>query len=107
MLGAVPAVRPRWGDSGRPFPQWTGSDTEAAIPMSQQPGKPKPPGNPPKTPDHDVPPPVEEPPQPVPIPPERDDPPPMQSGRHGYASLSDFEVNNRQVGTRARGAERA
>jgi hypothetical protein len=44
---------------------------------SQQPGKPKPPGNPRKHPDHDVPPPIEDPPEPIPTPSERDDPPPM------------------------------
>ncbi len=44
---------------------------------SQQPGKPKPPGNPPKRPDLDVPPPVEDPPEPIPTPSERDDPAPM------------------------------
>src|SRR5216683_1052942 len=43
----------------------------------QQPGKPKPPGNPQKHPDHDVPPPIEDPPEPIPTPPERDEPPPM------------------------------
>ena len=44
---------------------------------SQQPGKPKPPGNPQKHPDHAVPPPIEDPPEPIPTPSERDDPPPM------------------------------
>jgi hypothetical protein len=44
---------------------------------AQQPGKPKPPGNPQKHPDHDVPPPIEDPPEAVPTPSERDDPAPM------------------------------
>ena len=44
---------------------------------SQQPGKPKPPGNPQKHPDQNIPPPIEEPPEPIPTPPERDDPAPM------------------------------
>jgi hypothetical protein len=48
-----------------------------AMQLAQQPGKPKPPGNPPESPDPEKPPPVEEPPEPMPIP-TRDDPPPMQ-----------------------------
>jgi hypothetical protein len=50
----------------------------AEISCAQQPGKPKPPGNPRRLPDRDQPPPVEEPPEPTP-PPEREDPPPMQA----------------------------
>ena len=45
----------------------------------QQPGKPKPPGNPPRRPDPDTPLPVEEPPQPIPVPPLGDEPPPMHA----------------------------
>ena len=51
---------------------------DARLCRSQQPGKPKPPGNPQKHPDHDIPPPIEDPPEPVPTPPERDDPAPME-----------------------------
>jgi len=46
---------------------------------AQQPGKPKPPGNPPTRPDRDKPPPVEEPPDPIPVPPEEDEPGPMEA----------------------------
>jgi hypothetical protein len=47
--------------------------------LSQQPGKPKPPGNPQKHPDLDVPPPIEDPPEPIPTPSEEGDPPPMRA----------------------------
>lgn len=50
---------------------------DTRVCRSQQPGKPTPPGNPQKHPDHDVPPPIEDPPEPVPTPWERDDPAPM------------------------------
>jgi hypothetical protein len=45
---------------------------------AQQPGKPKPPGNPPTQPDPDKPLPIEEPPQPIPVPPEPDEPIPTK-----------------------------
>jgi hypothetical protein len=44
---------------------------------AQQPGKPKPPGNPPRNPDPNRPEPIEEPPAPIPVPPLGDEPPPM------------------------------
>jgi hypothetical protein len=47
--------------------------------MHSNPGKPKPPGNPPTQPEPDKPKPVEEPPEPVPVPPERDEPTPMEA----------------------------
>jgi hypothetical protein len=47
--------------------------------LSQQPGKPKPPGNPQKHPDLDVPPPIEDPPEPIPTPSEEGNPPPMRA----------------------------
>jgi hypothetical protein len=50
---------------------------DARMCQSQQPGKPKPPGNPQQRPDHDIPPPIEDPPEPIPTPSERDDPAPM------------------------------
>jgi len=43
--------------------------------MGQQPGRPKPPGNPPIRPEPRQPQPIEEPPRPTPIPPWRDHPP--------------------------------
>jgi len=46
---------------------------------TQQPGKPKPPGNPPTRPDRDKPSPVEEPPEPIPVPPDRDEPSPVEA----------------------------
>ncbi len=51
---------------------------QTGLGRAQQPGKPKPPGNPQKLPDREVPPPIEEPPEPIPTPPERDDPTPME-----------------------------
>ena len=48
---------------------------------AQQPGKPKPPGNPPTRPDRDKPQPVEKPPEPTPVPPESDEPTPMEASR--------------------------
>jgi hypothetical protein len=47
---------------------------------AQQPGKPKPPGNPPRNPDPGEREPIEEPPQPIPVPPLGDEPPPMHAG---------------------------
>jgi len=48
---------------------------------AQQPGKPKPPGNPRQLPDRDRPPPIEDPPEPIPMPPdEQEEPPPMEAG---------------------------
>ena len=44
----------------------------------QQPGKPKPPGNPPRRPEPDETSPVEEPPPPIPLPPMRDEPRPIR-----------------------------
>jgi hypothetical protein len=49
---------------------------------SQQPGKPKPPGNPPNRPDPDEMP-VDEPPAPIPTPSPDDEPPPMQTAGCG------------------------
>jgi hypothetical protein len=47
---------------------------------AQQPGKPKPPGNPRQVPDRGGPQPIEDPPAAIPPPPaEVDDPPPMQT----------------------------
>jgi hypothetical protein len=46
---------------------------------SQQPGKPKPPGNPPNRREPDETPPVEEPASPIPTPAQDDEPPPMQT----------------------------
>ena len=45
--------------------------------MGQQPGKPKPPGNPPIRPEPRQPQPIEEPPRPIPIPPVERPPPPV------------------------------
>jgi hypothetical protein len=45
--------------------------------MGQQPGKPKPPGNPPIRPVPRQPQPIEEPPRPIPIPPVESPPPPI------------------------------
>ncbi|HUC67997.1 MAG TPA: hypothetical protein VMA53_21460 [Stellaceae bacterium] len=42
---------------------------------AQQPGKPKPPGNPPQKPEPEIPPPIDEPPRPIPSP--RPEPPPV------------------------------
>ena len=42
---------------------------------AQQPGKPKPPGNPPQKPEPEIPPPISEPPRPIPSP--RPEPPPV------------------------------
>ncbi len=42
---------------------------------AQQPGTPKPPGNPPQRPEPEIPPPIEEPPRPIPSP--RPEPPPV------------------------------
>jgi hypothetical protein len=46
---------------------------------AQQPGKPKPPGNPPPWPDPDKPRPIDEPPEPIPPPPPDQPPPPMEA----------------------------
>jgi hypothetical protein len=54
-------------------------EAAAAERHAQQPGKPKPPGNPPRHPDPDRPRPVEEPPEPIPLPPLGDEPPPMHA----------------------------
>jgi hypothetical protein len=45
--------------------------------MGEQPGKPKPPGNPPIRPEPRQPQPIEEPPRPIPIPPVESPPPPI------------------------------
>src|SRR6266481_7650577 len=47
------------------------------VAMGQQPGKPKPPGNPPIRPEPRQPQPIEEPPRPIPIPPVERPPPPL------------------------------
>ena len=48
--------------------------------MGGQPGKPKPPGNPPVRPEPQEPKPIEEPPTPIPVPSSRETPRPDQSG---------------------------
>jgi len=48
--------------------------------MGGQPGKPKPPGNPPVRPEPQEPKPIEEPPRPIPVPPIERPPSPNQSG---------------------------
>jgi hypothetical protein len=53
--------------------------TESSFGRVQQPGKPKPPGNPPREPDHDGIPAVEEPREPIPLPPPENDEPPMEA----------------------------
>jgi hypothetical protein len=53
-------------------------DQLRGLRASQQPGKPKPPGNPPNRPEPDETSPIEEPPSPIPTPTE-DDSPPMQA----------------------------
>jgi hypothetical protein len=50
-----------------------------ALRASQQPGKPKPPGNPPNRREPDETAPVEEPASPIPTPAPDDEPPPMQT----------------------------
>lgn len=50
---------------------------------SQQPGKPKPQGNPPHQPEPDETPPVDEPPSSIPTPSPDDEPPPMQTAGCG------------------------
>jgi hypothetical protein len=53
---------------------------QSPLRRTQQPGKPKPPGNPRQEPDRGGPPPIEDPPEAIPTPPaEIDDPPPMEA----------------------------
>jgi hypothetical protein len=62
---------------------------------AQQPGKPKPPDNPPRRPEPGKPEPVEEPPEPIPVPPKSDEPTPMdvslriqrQCGRENHVNV--------------------
>jgi hypothetical protein len=53
-------------------------DQLRGLRASQQPGKPKPPGNPPNRREPDETSPIDEPPSPIPTP-EDDEPPPMQA----------------------------
>ena len=55
------------------------ADQARRLRASQQPGKPKPPGNPPNRPEPDETSPIDEPPSSIPTPSPDDEPPPMQA----------------------------
>ena len=59
--------------------------------MGGQPGKPKPPGNPPVRPEPQEPKPIEEPPTPIPVPPVERPPAPIRADQPSWATPSIYE----------------
>jgi hypothetical protein len=76
---AAPVITRRWLNPGGEGGVISSAKSLRSFSMGGQPGKPKPPGNPPIRPEPQEPKPIEEPPRPIPLPPVERPPAPIRA----------------------------